>query len=458
MQQSEIPVNISQLDRVSALRASGSELARQSHLRIVMIAYACSPKRGGEHLLGWNWAYRLAERGHKVIVLTAAHRLAESEGERPATLEVVGVHDQTFAFLRKIGLLGKHAYYMLWNHAAARAAKRLTGETTIDVVHQCTFHTFRFACFPALWGTNAVIWGPIAGLERIPRSLFPTLGWHVWGELIRSLANALQLHQPSIRRCLTAADHVIVSNYDTARALEKILSRRYEYLPANAVELPPLGDYVAPGFGQLDVIAVGAIVPMRPYSLVLRAIAEIPSEHRAQLSLTFIGEGPSEPSLKKQVRSLGLEKNVAFLGPQSRKDTLARMRAAHLLVFPSLRDSGSSSVTEAMSMGLPVLGFALAGPGAMLANGGGFVMKSQTPAGLIAEIRQCLERLLDHPELLQPVSQEGRAAAANLFQWTARISRMEDLYRSAIISRAKKSGPHHCNNAATNSCATTATA
>ena len=207
------------------------------------------------------------------------------------------------------------------------------------------------------------------------------------------------------------------------------------------------------------MVAVGAIVPMRPYSLLLRAIAEIPSERRAQLSLTFMGEGRSEVSLKKQVRSLGLEKKVVFLGAQSRTDTLARMRAAHLLVFPSLRDSGSSSVAEAMSMGLPVLGFALAGPGAMLADGGGFLMKSRTPASLVAEIRQCLERLLERPELLQTVSQEGRRAAAGLFQWPARItSHGRSLSLRDAVPREQSQCHTIPTDAATNSCTTTATA
>ena len=48
-------------------------------LRVLMIAYACTPRRGGEHLLGWEWATRLAGR-HQVTVLTQAARLADEIG------------------------------------------------------------------------------------------------------------------------------------------------------------------------------------------------------------------------------------------------------------------------------------------------------------------------------------------------------------------------------------------
>jgi glycosyltransferase involved in cell wall biosynthesis len=407
-------------------------------LRVVMIAYACSPKLGGEHLLGWNWARRLAEKGHEVVVVTARHRIEDSQGCCPARLQVVAVNDARFAHLRKLRFL-RFVYYWLWNRSAARIARCISNQLAIDVVHQCTFHTFRIPCLPALWGTVPVVWGPIAGLERIPIGLLPVVGWGSWWEVIRAVANQAQLHLPTIRRSLRAADHVIVSNHDTRRRLERLVHRHYEHMPANAVELPAMGEYLPPRPGRLEIMAVGALVPMRPYSLVLRAIAEIEPLVRAGLTLTFIGAGPSEVRLKEQVRSLNLGDTVRFLGVQPRCTTLELMRKGHLLIFPSLRDSGGSSVAEAMSMGLPVLAFDLAGPGAMLATGGGFLIEARSPRRLVAEIKNWLLRLLEHPELLKACSREGRQAALRLFDWPQRIYRIETLYRSAMRNRTKSS-------------------
>ena len=94
-----------------------------------------------------------------------------------------------------------------------------------------------------------------------------------------------------------------------------------------------VGCLKVPRPGQLNIIAVGAIVPMRAYALVLEAIAKIPMERRSQLSLTFVGRGSSEASLRRIVRALHLESSVKFLGARSREETLVRMRAAHLLAF-----------------------------------------------------------------------------------------------------------------------------
>lgn len=335
----------------------GASAQPDKRLRILMISYACSPRRGGEHLLGWNWAARLAQRGHAVLVLTASHRLQESEGYAVSGLELRPVDDHRFVSIRKLGLLGVHLYYQLWNRAAAKMARRIASECPIDVIHQCTFHTYRVPCLPALWGTMPTIWGPLAGLEQIPLRLVPALDGWIWAEVTRSLGNALRKRQSTIRRCLAAADHIVVSNEDTRRQLMRIAPRRYEFIPANAVEPRPGHEYEAPAAGRLDMVAVGALVPMRPYSLVLRAIAAIPAGKRSGLSLTFIGSGQTEARLKSQVQTLGLGPTVRFLGQQPLPVTYDAMCKAHLLLFPSLRDSGSSSVAEAMTMGLPVLGF-----------------------------------------------------------------------------------------------------
>ena len=115
-----------------------------------MIAYACTPARGGEHLLGWEWATRLSI-SHDVTVLTSADRLKESDGQRPASLRMLPVPDSFIRPLKRMGLLGWHLYYRIWHVAAARLGRRLLAQERFDIVHQCTFHTecradFREVC------------------------------------------------------------------------------------------------------------------------------------------------------------------------------------------------------------------------------------------------------------------------------------------------------------------------
>lgn len=79
----------------------------------------------------------------------------------------------------------------------------------------------------------------------------------------------------------------------------------------------------------------------------------------------------------------------------------------------------------------------MAGPGAMLARGGGFIMTARTRAGLVSQMRVCMERLIEDPSDLERISGEGRAAALEMFDWPRRIDRIERLYRSAIAEKAE---------------------
>lgn len=407
-------------------------------INLLMISYGCSPIRGGEHLLGWEWATRLAKRGHRVSVLTSAHRIREGANDQPPGMTMIPVDDKEFALLRRTGALGAQLYYQLWVRAAWRAARRIVHEGNVDVVHQCTFHTYRWGFEPALWGDVATVWGPLAGLEHIPWRFLPALGWRSAGEIVRAAGDAWRKRLPLIRRSLAAADHVIVSNTDTERELMALHKRHYEYMPANAVQLPVMKPYTAPTAGRLDVVAVGSLVAMRPYQFVIDAIAAIAPERRRGLTMTFIGGGATEDDLKARVKRLALGECVRFLGQQKREATLARMREAHLLVFPSLRDSGSSSVAEAMAMGLPVLGLDLAGSGAMLIKGGGLVIHASTPAAVTLELRAHLERLSADPGELTGISATVAAAARSMFDWDERIERLEALYRSAVERKQRR--------------------
>jgi glycosyltransferase involved in cell wall biosynthesis len=402
-------------------------------MRILMIAYACSPMRGGEHLLGWEWASRLAER-HAVVVLTTGGRIKESVGQRPASLEMVPVPDGAFRWLKRTGYLGWHLYYRLWHIAAARLGRRLLAERRFDIVHQCTFHTVRVPVGLARADAPPFVWGPIGGLEQIPFRMLSALGPGGFFEIIRAISNWAVPRLPAIRRTARNAAAILVSNHDTMRRLPLVDRGKLIYMPANAVDLRPLRPYSAEG-SVLVLIAVGTIVRMRAFPLVFQALAAMPVERRRRIRLTFLGRGPDEQRLRRMVRKIHLSDTVSFAGLVSRPATLEAMSRAHLLVFPSLRDSGSSSVAEAMAIGLPTLALDLAGPRAMLSNGGGFLIPAHTPKQTISTIKHVLGALLDDRRPLYAESHRAVEMARVLFSWEHRIARYEELcYAATPIS------------------------
>ena len=39
-------------------------------MKILVSAYSCEPNKGSESEVGWRWSLKLAEKGHKVFVVT----------------------------------------------------------------------------------------------------------------------------------------------------------------------------------------------------------------------------------------------------------------------------------------------------------------------------------------------------------------------------------------------------
>jgi len=400
----------------------------KERLRVLMVAYACSPTHGGEHLLGWEWASRMALR-HDVTVLTSQHRLHQSDGMRPPSLAMVGVDDRLFRPLKRLGPVGFHVYYWLWHRSAARMGLQLIAQDRFDVVHQVTFHSCRVRGRLAAPGNPPFVWGPVAGLEEVPPRLWGALGSSLLVEAIRSISNWISPRMPGVRRTLRNSHSILVSNTDTLRRLAHVVNRDFLLMPANAVADVGPAIYTSSG-DPLRLVAIGSIVRMRAYEFVLRAIAGMPRSQQSHLQLRFIGDGRDQRRLAALAKRLDLT-SVEFLGRVPRTEALDAMRKAHLLVFPSLRDSGGSSVSESLALGVPVLALDLAGPAAMLSRGGGLLIRPGRPAQVIADIRELLERVVVDRDVLQEASTKARSAARELFRWDERIELVDGIYRRA---------------------------
>ena len=81
--------------------------------------------------------------------------------------------------------------------------------------------------------------------------------------------------------------------------------------------------------------------------------------------LALAGDGPLEDELRCRARDLAIERQVLFLG--FRPDARNWMRAADLLVLPSLAEGASATVLEAMFEGCPVVATDVGGTRELLA-------------------------------------------------------------------------------------------
>jgi glycosyltransferase involved in cell wall biosynthesis len=108
------------------------------------------------------------------------------------------------------------------------------------------------------------------------------------------------------------------------------------------------------GLSERDfvILVVSHLNSCKGHEYLLEALPRIVGKN-PRTKLLLAGAGPQEQTLKTFVRQLGMDRVVRFLG--FRDDVPTLLKAADLLVLPSLAEGLSAVLLEAASAGCPVV-------------------------------------------------------------------------------------------------------
>jgi glycosyltransferase involved in cell wall biosynthesis len=401
--------------------------------RVLMIAYACDPRGGGEHWLGWGWAEQASHSFRVDLVTTPKARAAVEESSR--ALGITPHFVDVPAWLKPAADLGWAGWTrkLAWQKRVARLARELHQREPIALVHQTTFHTYRVPFLAAELGIPSV-WGPIAGGEHVPRGFERYLGRARWAEKGRNLANRFWLQAPSVKRSLRQASVLYVSNRTTLNFLPAGCHPKCRIVSPNAlrpdderqVRPPPAASAEGPAF---RLLYVGNCVATRAIPLVLEALQQ---SGLPDYELVVVGGGPALSDWKQRAAVLGLGEKVRFVGKVPYSQVQGYYATADALVFPALRDSGGSALLEAMARYVPVICLDWGGPGEMLDEQSGIKVPVTTPEATSRAFAAALARLHREPPLRAALAQAARARADALFRWEAKRQTLEATYRALI--------------------------
>ncbi|NOZ72339.1 MAG: glycosyltransferase family 4 protein [Chloroflexi bacterium] len=100
--------------------------------------------------------------------------------------------------------------------------------------------------------------------------------------------------------------------------------------------------------------AVGRLVPVKGYDVLIRAVQRIAAQV-PQLACLIIGRGECEEALTRQIRQAGLEHRVRLAGYHDRSTVLAAVKASDIFVMPSRYEGTPIALLEAAALGCPIL-------------------------------------------------------------------------------------------------------
>ena len=135
--------------------------------------------------------------------------------------------------------------------------------------------------------------------------------------------------------------------------------------------------------GDIAVISMGDLIDRKNYGTAIRAIAEA---NEPKLKYFICGKGPEEENLKELAESLGVTKQIHFLG--FRSDIKELLTAADIFLFTTKQEGLPRSMMEAMASGLPCIASKIRGNTDLLdSTEGGFLCKAIDTAAYAEKLK-----------------------------------------------------------------------
>lgn len=373
------------------------------------------------HVIGWiaeryggpprnvrDVAAALAERGHRVIVLTTdrdgPQRLPEVERRRlsPAPYwEVVPVPTRGPAL----------------SPSFARRAWQLAGE--VDVVH-----------LHGIYSPPAAIAGAAAlrrGVPFVQQLHGAATSYHWLQKRWKKAPWELLVQRPLITR---AAAAIAMTEMEAEQGARVFPDAKMRIVPPPVVDETAHSESCDRHRGQPPTVGfLGRLSEKKGAPILLAAFARIVADHP---DARLVVAGPDDEGIGLRMRSeierLGLSERVSFPGMVIGREKAELVDRFDVFALPSADESFGIAVVEAMEAELPVaITEHVAIAGEVRAAGAG-VIAPRTVEGFATALRQ----LLGSPEEARQMGAAGRRLAQRRFSRSAAMADLERVYEDAI--------------------------
>lgn len=419
-------------------------------LRVLIVTDSFPPGCGGSGWSTWELAHGLVARGHHVEVVKA--EAGTRTGVFKRTYEGLPVTDFCRPAVNVPVVRNVSKNERLWASLDGYLVGRLqTGE--IDIVHaQHVMTTVPSIRAGEETGTPVVAtvrdywpvcyWSDLIYDPSQP-DLCPRCSTGMMTRCVRPRAGAATIAAWSLipymrsnlrtkRQTLAQAAAVIAVSHalaDDLRARAPEIAGTPLYTIPNPVDMTGLDrihDTAPRPMDEPFIVYAGKLATNKGVQFLIRAVKDA----NVPWPLVIAGDGPLRADLEAEARALGVP--LRMLGWQDRDATLAWVRHATLLAFPSYGPESLSRVLiEAAALGVPIAAMATGGTRDII-RGDVTGLLSSDPAGFSRD----LARLAGDDRLRASLGAAARADVHVRFSATSVVERVEQVYRSLLLPRA----------------------
>lgn len=175
------------------------------------------------------------------------------------------------------------------------------------------------------------------------------------------------------------------------------------------------------------LVHVARLHPEKGHHYLFEALAEIQRQVSKPVRLLVAGAGPFEEAYRDEVRQLGCDKLVRFLG--FRKDSADLIAAADLVILPSVAEAFGLVLTEALYLGAPVVATRTGGIPEIVDDGvDGVLVRPADTSALVSAIVE----LLNDEDRRKRMAGAGRAKVLERFRFEDMVRSYETIYEGLV--------------------------
>ena len=117
-----------------------------------------------------------------------------------------------------------------------------------------------------------------------------------------------------------------------------------------------------------------------------------------------------------------------------REETLSKLEKCHVLIHPSLHDSGGWVCSEMMAAGRPVICLDLGGPAVQVTEETGFKISSSSPDLTVRNMSKAMVVLAQDTQLRMRMGIAGQKLVSESYSWQAKVKHLATIYPDIINS------------------------
>jgi glycosyltransferase involved in cell wall biosynthesis len=178
------------------------------------------------------------------------------------------------------------------------------------------------------------------------------------------------------------------------------------------------------------ILYVGVLTPLKGIHHLINAFVLI-AEDFPSAQLIIIGKDENQTyaaDLRKQIKQLGLNDRVQFIGPQPQSELAIWMAKASVLVLPSISEGLGRVIIEAMATGTPVIGSRVGGIPELIEDGAsGFLVPPADENAIAAKLRW----ILTNPDKARAMGECAHRFAERLFSTESYLQGYRQIFEVA---------------------------